>query len=347
MVNQVLNAEQTFVDLNGDPLSGGFVYMYVPNTSNFSTTWSDSAGTIVNTNPIVLDQAGRASIWGVGSYRQVVTDQFGTVQWDRITTSGASMTVPGQVVGDLSVTGNGVINGSLAVGGGLNVTGGEVINSGGLTNNGGMVVNGHLDVNQVLNSNAGLSATPASGGIDAITASGDISVSDGPTGHGDTVIISSSNSPCFSVFNTAASPIAYGMWCAAEFLNFGTCGGDGRPNTVLMRIDSAGNVSPLPTGVSMGLSAFPWLNVVAHNFITVSTQAESDLLADGQLAIVEKVPVKTLPHIGVADADAIAGGVVGAAQEGGGMSYNVLVGVLWKALQELKGEFDTYVAAHP
>lgn len=84
------NAEQQFVDGNGKPLAGGSVYFYIPNTSTPKSTWQDSAQTILNTNPVILDGAGRAIIWGAGVYRQVVYDQFNNLVWDQITedTSG-------------------------------------------------------------------------------------------------------------------------------------------------------------------------------------------------------------------------------------------------------------------
>ncbi|HEF4751910.1 tail fiber domain-containing protein [Burkholderia multivorans] len=78
-------AEVTFVDQNGRPLAGGQIYFYIPNTTTLKNTWQDSAQTILNTNPVILDAAGRATIWGSGAYRQVVYDQFGNLVWDRIT----------------------------------------------------------------------------------------------------------------------------------------------------------------------------------------------------------------------------------------------------------------------
>lgn len=89
------NAEQQFVDGNGKPLAGGSVYFYIPNTSTPKATWQDSGQTILNTNPVVLDGAGRAAIWGAGIYRQVVYDQFNNLIWDKVTedTSGGLLGV--------------------------------------------------------------------------------------------------------------------------------------------------------------------------------------------------------------------------------------------------------------
>src|ERR1700733_15751533 len=70
-------AETTFFDANGNPLSGGSVTFYIPNTTTFKTTWQDSAETIPNTNPVILDATGKALILGSGSYRQVVKDVDG------------------------------------------------------------------------------------------------------------------------------------------------------------------------------------------------------------------------------------------------------------------------------
>src|SRR5215469_8501591 len=82
------NGEQQFLDANGDPLAGGFVYMYVPGSTTPKLTYVDQGLTTPNTNPIQLDSSGRAIIWGSGSYRQVVTDVNGGLIWDQLTSDG-------------------------------------------------------------------------------------------------------------------------------------------------------------------------------------------------------------------------------------------------------------------
>lgn len=84
-------------------MDGGTVDFYIPNTTTRKDTWQDQALTILNTNPVVLDAAGRAVIWGSGSYRQVLKDKHNNLVWDQVvsdptaqfislaSTSGASM----------------------------------------------------------------------------------------------------------------------------------------------------------------------------------------------------------------------------------------------------------------
>ena len=81
------NAKQQFLDANGNPLAGGFVYYYIPSTTTFKNTYQNVALTILNTNPIILDSAGECIAYGVGSYRQIVTDVNGNLIWDQPTLS--------------------------------------------------------------------------------------------------------------------------------------------------------------------------------------------------------------------------------------------------------------------
>jgi hypothetical protein len=81
------NAKQQFLDANGNPLAGGFVYYYIPSTTTFKNTYQNAALTILNTNPIILDSAGECIAYGVGSFRQIVTDVNGNLIWDQPTLS--------------------------------------------------------------------------------------------------------------------------------------------------------------------------------------------------------------------------------------------------------------------
>ena len=59
----------TFFDSNGDPLSGGKVYTYTAGTTTPKNSYTTSSGLIANANPVILDSAGRADIYLIGSYR--------------------------------------------------------------------------------------------------------------------------------------------------------------------------------------------------------------------------------------------------------------------------------------
>jgi hypothetical protein len=52
-----------FLDDDGTPLAGGFVYTYASGTTTPQATYTDQAGTEENANPIVLDAAGRCDLW--------------------------------------------------------------------------------------------------------------------------------------------------------------------------------------------------------------------------------------------------------------------------------------------
>jgi len=75
-----------FLDANGAPLTGGLLYTYASGTTTPVTTYTTRAGTANNTNPIVLDAAGRtpAEVWLDGGvlYKFVLTSstyaQIGT-----------------------------------------------------------------------------------------------------------------------------------------------------------------------------------------------------------------------------------------------------------------------------
>jgi hypothetical protein len=64
----MLPTPQAFLDDAGLPVSGGKVYTYDSGTTNPRTSYSDLAGLTANANPITLDAAGRANIFGTGFY---------------------------------------------------------------------------------------------------------------------------------------------------------------------------------------------------------------------------------------------------------------------------------------
>lgn len=92
------NGQQQFLDSNGAPLASGTVTFYIPTTTTFKDTWTDPDEANLNTNPIVLDAAGRATIYGVGQYRQILKDVAGNLIWDKLTAAPLG-SAPGPVIG--------------------------------------------------------------------------------------------------------------------------------------------------------------------------------------------------------------------------------------------------------
>lgn len=79
-----------FLDANGRPYAGGSLATYAPGTTTPKNTWKDNQGTILNTNPIILDAAGRCLCLGDGDYRMILKDAAGNLIYDQYTSSVVS-----------------------------------------------------------------------------------------------------------------------------------------------------------------------------------------------------------------------------------------------------------------
>lgn len=77
--------EQYFRDFGGSPLSLGTIELYIPSTLTPKLSFADEAGSVANTNPIMLDAAGACRIWGTGLYRMIAKDQGGVTVFDTVT----------------------------------------------------------------------------------------------------------------------------------------------------------------------------------------------------------------------------------------------------------------------
>ena len=80
-----------FFDDSGRPLAGGKLYTYIAGTSTPVATYTDSTGTVANTNPVVLDAGGRGQAWLITgrAYKFVLQTSAGTGIWtvDNVTSS--------------------------------------------------------------------------------------------------------------------------------------------------------------------------------------------------------------------------------------------------------------------
>lgn len=97
-----------YFDVNGNPLNGAQLFVYQAGTSTKITTYSDAALTTPNANPVVLDSAGRASIFVPGGTLMKLvmapssdTDPPSSPYW---TVDGVSAVPPASTSADVDVS---------------------------------------------------------------------------------------------------------------------------------------------------------------------------------------------------------------------------------------------------
>ena len=101
---------QQFNNKNGAVLVGGRLYVYYVGRSELATTWADEDGTAQNTNPVLLDNNGRAPVFVDNSYSYtlVVCDRNGAELFSQdITPGSVGGSGTGIVYHDETLTGNG------------------------------------------------------------------------------------------------------------------------------------------------------------------------------------------------------------------------------------------------
>ena len=71
-----------FFDLNGAPLSGGKLYTYAAGTTTPQASYTDYGGGTPNTNPVILDSRGEASVWlGTSLYKMALYSATDVLIW--------------------------------------------------------------------------------------------------------------------------------------------------------------------------------------------------------------------------------------------------------------------------
>ena len=118
MAIQLPSGKNYYSTATGIPLVGGKVYAYVPGTSTPKDTYTTSAASVANTNPVILDSRGEAVIYWVGSYDVVLKDASNATIWgpERLEDGSNTLTT------DLASTSD-VAKGDALVGVKLNATG--------------------------------------------------------------------------------------------------------------------------------------------------------------------------------------------------------------------------------
>lgn len=79
MLRALWPVTQQFQNKNGSNLVSGKVYIYYQGRTALATTYHDEEGTVVNANPVLLDNNGRATVFAdtIYSYTIVVCDYYG------------------------------------------------------------------------------------------------------------------------------------------------------------------------------------------------------------------------------------------------------------------------------
>lgn len=117
-----------WLDASGNPLNGGLLYTCVsglsctpPTPANPQATYSDAGLTIPNANPVVLDTAGRATVFlSANNYKFVMTDSAGSILWtqDAVRSPAMYLTLAAGTLTTFRVpkasSGNSLINSSIS-----------------------------------------------------------------------------------------------------------------------------------------------------------------------------------------------------------------------------------------
>ena len=109
---------QQFNNKNGAVLVGGKLYVYYVGRTELATTWADEDAAAQNTNPVLLDNNGRAPVFVDDSYSYtlVVCDRAGTELFSQDITPGGAGSVGGRIVyHDETLSGAGTVSSLLGV----------------------------------------------------------------------------------------------------------------------------------------------------------------------------------------------------------------------------------------
>lgn len=122
-----LEAFPAFYDNSGNPLSGGKVYTFQAGTSTPLASYTDRGGATPNANPVVLNSAGRASIWlqtnvaykirvddSAGNVIATVDDYYAGADPAQLVAAGIVPATGGTYTGLVSFTGGATFDGTAA-----------------------------------------------------------------------------------------------------------------------------------------------------------------------------------------------------------------------------------------
>lgn len=114
MASLVQPSKYQFFDINGNPLVGGKVFFYVPNTLTLKDTYQNQAQSILNTNPVILNARGEMLAFLDGLYDVTLKDSLNNVIY---TLEDVGLGGSQNWVGDLLIDGNLTVTGDVEIDG--------------------------------------------------------------------------------------------------------------------------------------------------------------------------------------------------------------------------------------
>jgi hypothetical protein len=84
MATLLPEGKQSFTTNGSLPLAGGKVYTYIPGTSTPKDTYTTSAASVANANPVILDSRGEATIFWSGAYDVILKTSADVTIWGPI-----------------------------------------------------------------------------------------------------------------------------------------------------------------------------------------------------------------------------------------------------------------------
>jgi len=283
------NGQQQFIDGNGKPYASGKVYFYsnFPACTVLKNTWSDSGQTVLNTNPVVLDAAGRATIFGSGTYCQKLTDSNNNVIWTTQTGDTSSTSTLGW-----GSTSGGTANAQTVTVSGFSSTNGQTFYFvAGSTNTGALTlsVNGGAPISVVKPTTSGTSILigneVAAGTVNGVTyysttgqfqlITNNINVAT-PPGQLATYAMTSCPAGWLSANGAAVSRSIYSIL----FSNIGTTWGSGDGATTFnvpdlrgMFVRGTGTNTAYPAAVGQAVGTYAADTYLNHNHTATSSDA--------------------------------------------------------------------------
>lgn len=249
---------------DGSPLVGGKLYTYAAGTTTPLVTYTSNSGLTPNTNPVILDSRGEASVWfGTSKYKFVLKDANDVEIWTQDNLQGAANADGSNAYGTwpISITGNAAtatVANSVVAGGAVNkIIAGTNITISPTTGVGDVTVNASTSGGSVTSvTGAGVYGFTLPGG--PITTSGTLTVTPPTPGTSGNVLTSDGTawtSAAPASGGASITPYAVGSYalCTAQGTEYFY--GQGAPGSLIF----PSNANGYPGGYPLYLLSGSWI----------------------------------------------------------------------------------------